>query len=179
MEKNESLPLGVVIEWRRVDHPWKDHSWLPVAVIPGAPALDGTGPWTRLREGDGWAQYHCGTLPLQLFRADTPGYQVNLAQKPPRIFVVLRGNPDPQGEHELLPFLVTANPYEAQHYLDNGEDIVETVSMPEEVIAFVQDFVAEHHQEEVFKKRKRDAAVPKEDPFSRIAPVDRPRRGQG
>src|SRR3546814_7777853 len=36
MDKTETLPLGVVLEWRRVDHPWKDHDWRPVAVIPGA-----------------------------------------------------------------------------------------------------------------------------------------------
>ncbi|MGD1880500.1 MAG: DUF3305 domain-containing protein [Kiloniellaceae bacterium] len=175
MEKNESLPLGVVIEWRRVDHPWKDHSWLPVAVFAGAPEIDSEGPWTRLRDGEGWVQYHCGTLALQLFRADTEGYKVNLGQTPPRVFVVLRDNDDPQGAHDLLPFLVTANPYEAQHYLDNGEDIVETVSMPEDVIAFVQAFVDANHVEAAFTKRKRDKAKPQDESFSRIAPVERPR----
>ena len=39
MEKQESMPLGVVVEWRRIDHPWKDHDWRPVAVIAGALVL--------------------------------------------------------------------------------------------------------------------------------------------
>src|SRR3546814_9499265 len=53
MDKTETLPLGVVLEWRRVDHPWKDHDWRPVAVIPGAPPLDQRGPRTLLRERSG------------------------------------------------------------------------------------------------------------------------------
>src|SRR3546814_4414217 len=100
MDKTETLPLGVVLEWRRVDHPWKDHDWRPVAVIPGAPPLDPRGPWTLLREGEAVRQYHAGTLPLELFRSDTLGYKDNLLQQPPRIFVVLRQNADPAVEHE-------------------------------------------------------------------------------
>src|SRR3546814_8427927 len=77
MDKTETLPLGVVLEWRRVDHPWKDHDWRPVAVIPGAQPLDPRGPWTLLREGEAVRQYHAGTLPLELFRSDTLGYKDN------------------------------------------------------------------------------------------------------
>jgi hypothetical protein len=175
MEKNESMPLGVVIEWRRVDHPWKDHDWRPVAVIPGAPALDPRGPWTPLVEGDGWRQFHSGTLPLELFRSDTEGYKINLAQKPPRIFVVLRRNDDPSVDHELVPYLVTANPYETQHYVESGEEIVEGVPMPPEIIAMVGDFFSAHHVEEVFVKRRRKDAKDREEPFSRRPPVEQPR----
>lgn len=173
MEKNESMPLGVVVERRRVDHPWKDHDWRPVAVIPGAPALDPHGPWTQLREGEGWAQFHAGTLSLQLFRSETEAYRVNLSQEPPRIFVVLRGSDDPQVDHELIPFLVTADPFEAQHYLDSGEEMVEVVGMPTEVLALVTDFVAAHHVEQPFVKRRRKDPKGKEDPFSRRPAVEK------
>ncbi len=174
MEKTETMPLGVVIERRRIDHPWKDHVWRPVAVIPGAPALDPQGPWTRLREGEGWVQYHCGTLNLELFRADTEAYKVNLSQNPPRIFVLLRNEDDPESEHDLVPFLVTASPYEAQDYLDSGEETVEGVPMPEEIAAFIQAFVETHHVEEVFTKRRRQKAASGDELFSRRPPVDRP-----
>lgn len=174
MEKQETMPLGVVVEWRRVDHPWKDHDWRPVAVIAGAPPLDPSGRWRLLREGDGWRQYHAGTLSLDLFRSEAEAYRVNLSQTPPRVFVGLRANPDAAGEHEVVPFLVTADPYEAQHYLDSGEEIVEAVTMPPEILAFVQDFVAAHPAQEVFTKRRRKNPKGREDPFSRRAPVDRP-----
>lgn len=174
MEKQETMPLGVVVEWRRVEHPWKDHDWRPVAVIAGAPPLDPAAPWRLLREGDGWRQYHAGTLALDLFRSEVEAYRINLSQTPPRIFVVLRSSQDASATHEVIPFLVTADPFEAQHYLDSGEEIVEPVAMPPEILAFVQDFVAAHPTQEVFTKRRRKNPKGREDPFSRRPPVERP-----
>ncbi|WP_420348884.1 DUF3305 domain-containing protein [Pelagibius sp.] len=179
MESSEVLPLGVVVERRRIDHPWKDWAWKPVAVIPGAPPLDPETDWTVLREGEGWVHYHCGTLPLELFRRETEGYKVNLSQEPPQIFVLLRSEDDPESPHEFLPFLVTASPYEAQDYLDSGEEIVEGVPMPPDLVAFVQAFVDAHHVDEVFHKRKRQKARSGDDAFSRQAPVARAAAGRG
>jgi hypothetical protein len=130
--KNQAnLPLGIVLERRAVDNPWIDHVWRPVAVIPGEGPRSPFGYWMRLREGDGWAQFHAGTLTLELFPRETEGYRFNLSQEPPRLFVVLRGGEDQDSEHELVPFLVTACPYEAQDYLDSGEELVEAVPMPD------------------------------------------------
>lgn len=158
MSIQETLPLGVVLERRRSDHPWQDHVWNPVGVIPGAPALDPGGPWTLLREGEGFAQYHGGTLTLSLFRKETEAYKVNLSQDPPRIFVVLRSEVAPGSGHDFVPFLVTASPYEAEGYLTSGEEIVEGVPMPADLIAFIQDYVELHHVDEPFYKRKRKGA---------------------
>ncbi|MEO3429380.1 DUF3305 domain-containing protein [Pelagibius sp. CAU 1746] len=174
MEKSETMPLGVVIERQRSDHPWIDFNWRPVAVVPGAPVLDSQGEWTELRRGEGWVQYHCGTLRLELFRAETESYKVNLSQNPPCIYVLLRRDDDPESPHSYLPFLVTASPYEAQDYLDSGEEIVEPVPMPEDVAAFVQAFVDAHHVDEVFTKRKRKKAAPGDELFSRRPPVSLP-----
>ena len=180
MEKSETMPIGVVIERRRSDHPWSDYVWRPVAAIPGAPALDPQGPWTRMREGEDWIQFHGGTLRLELFRAETEAYKVNLSQTPPRIFVLLRREDDPDCEHDYVPFMVTASPYEAQDYLDSGEEIVEGVPMPEDVIAFTKAFVDAHHVDEVFTKRRRKKAEAGDELFSRrprVAAAVRPRRG--
>ena len=181
MEKSESIPLGVVVEWRHVDHPWKDHDWRPVAVIPGAPALDPRGPWKLLREGNGVRQYHAGTLPLELYRSDTPGYDINLLQQPPRLYIVLRPNTDPNIEHEVIPYLVTANAYETEHYAQDGDEIVEGVTMPPEVVALVSHFAQAHPVNDHFVKRKRKGAKRAKsadsDPFSRRPPVERPRAG--
>lgn len=176
MDKQESVPLGVVVEWRRIDHPWKDHDWRPVAVIAGAPPMDPRGFWKLLRESEGVRQYLAGTLPLELFRADTPGYKANLEQPPARIFVVLRRNEDPAVEHEVVPYLVTANAFETEHYEQSGEEIVEGVAMPAEVVALVADFVKAHPVDDPFVKRKRkNAKRSGEEAFGRRPPVDRPR----
>ena len=63
----ESLPLGVVLERREVENRWIKHRWLPVAVLPGAPARDPRGDWRSLETGEGWERFHAGTLPLELF----------------------------------------------------------------------------------------------------------------
>ncbi len=153
--RQETMPLGIVLERRRLTHPWKDHAWVPVDVFPGAPACDPRGEWLLLKEGDGWARYHSGTLPLDLFRKETDAYKLTLAQVPPCLFVILRADDNLGAAHEVVPFAVTASATEAQEYLDSSENIVEPVPMPAEVIALVHDFVDQHHVDEPFHKRKR------------------------
>ena len=59
----------------------------------------------------------------------------------------------------LSAFLIAASSSladPAQDYADNGEDLVEKVAMPEGLVAWVRDFALAHHEEEIFKKRRRD-----------------------
>ena len=177
--KNQAkLPLGIVVERRAVDNPWIDHSWHSVAVIAGAHALSPLDAWTPLGEGDGWAHFHAGTLDLELFPKETEGYKLNLSQDPPRLYVVLRTEEEGLCDHEVVPFLVTACPYEAQDYLDSGEEQVDAVAMPEGVIAFVQNYVGLHYVEERFYKRKRKRAETADEAFAR-RPGGPPARGGG
>ncbi len=179
MRNQEQLPLGVVLERRRIDHAWQDHIWKPVAVIPGAPALDPRGDWTVLAAGADWARFHAGTLSLELFRKETDGYRLNLSQEPPRLFVALRSGEDMGADHELVPFLVTACPYEAQDYLDSGDEMVEPVAMPDGVIAFVQAYIDQHHVDEPFYKRKRKRHDSGDESFGRPPPGAGGPRGTG
>ena len=151
------MPLGVVVERRDSQSPWQDYEWCPVAVIPGAgPVKD----WRMLRAGPGWVQFHAATLELELFRKETEGYKLNLSSDPPAVYVVLRRG-DEADEPELAPFCVTVSAIEAQDYLDAGDDIVEGVPIPEPVLAFVQDFIDQHHVEEPFVKRKQKRYKPR------------------
>lgn len=159
-EGQDRVPLGVVMERRLSDHPWQDHVWQPVSVFPGAPALDPKGEWTLIREGDGWARFHAGTLELKLFRSWTEGYKLNLSQRPPRVFVIVRRGDGLGDRHEWQPFHVTVCPYEAQEHLDGGDDMVEAVAMPEGMAAWVKDFVDRHHVDKPFVKRKRKRHKP-------------------
>ena len=177
----QQMPLGVVVERREVEHRWIKHSWTAVAVIPGAAPADPLGSWTRLADGEGWVQYHAGTLPLELFPKETEGYRVNLAQTPPRVFVVLRTGDDMESEHDVVPFLATACPFEAQDYLDSGEEIVEAVVMPPGVVALVESFVTRHHVEETFHKRKRKRWAEQGGGIGRrssTSPANKPRPGR-
>lgn len=155
MEPVETLAVGIVVERRESSHPWRDHEWRPVAVLQDAPAMDPSGPWRKLGEGEGWELYHAGTLEVELYRTDTEAYRETLAVEPPSLFVVLREDEDEDSEHEVKPFAVTASLYEAQDFIDAGDDIVERVPMPEEIEGWVKAFIGAHHKEEPFQKRKR------------------------
>ena len=151
MEKEVSMPVGIIAERRRLDHPWADHSWRPVAVVPGLKA-----PVERrvIESGDGWQRFLLGCLTVTLHRKETEAYIQNLTSTRPAVFIMLQQEED-DPEIEVRAVLATASPYDAQDYLDSGEDIVEAVPMPEEMVAWLEDFIAAHHVDEAFKKRKR------------------------
>jgi Protein of unknown function (DUF3305) len=149
MSADAVMPVSVVIERRATDNQWDDHLWRPVGVLPRTDAETAK----LLASGEGWDHFHGGVLDLELFRGETEGYLSNLSQDLPVIYVVLRRNDEAQGLH-YEPFLVTACPYEAMGYTQGGDDIVEGVPMPPEVMAWVREFVAVHHVDVPFKKRK-------------------------
>ncbi|MEC9265088.1 MAG: DUF3305 domain-containing protein [Alphaproteobacteria bacterium] len=149
------MSLGIVVEKRPAASRWISHTWRPVAVLPGAAALS---EWKLLdREGD-VERIQIATLELELHRKETEAYLVNLANETPSVYVVLRA-PDLEDDDadapEICAVRATASPFEAQDFLDSGEDIVEPVPMTEGLIAWVQAFIDRHHEETQFKKRKR------------------------
>ncbi len=148
----DGVSVGIVLERRDSDHPWQDHAWSVQAVmLGGGPA----GGWRVVDTGKGWTRYYAGCLDLRLFRRETEGYRQNLARDPPSVFVVLRpGEGEGDGGHEVEPFLITACPFEAQDYMDSGEETVETVPMPAEIAAWIRAFIDRHHVDEPFIKRK-------------------------
>ncbi|NQV98085.1 MAG: DUF3305 domain-containing protein [Rhodospirillales bacterium] len=156
MAKHEKLSVGIVIERRELDNPWQDYRWTPVDVIPGIVIEPGS-EWKKLREGDGWVHFLIGSREIELFRGETEGYRSNLSNDPPRIYVVL--NPGEEADDpEVVPFMVTVCPYEGESYTESGENIVEGVDMPPEIIGWVQAFIDKHHVDAPFLKRKQKKA---------------------
>ena len=152
----ERLSVGIVIERRKIDNPWQEYRWTPVDVIPGIVVESGT-EWKTIREADDWTHFLIGSMEIELFRGETEGYRSNLSNEPPRVYVVL--SPGEEAEDpDVIPFLVTVCPYEAERYTESGEDIVEGVPMPLEIAAWVQSFVDTHHVDAPFKKRKQKKA---------------------
>lgn len=144
----DSTTIGIVLECRKSSHPWQDHCWRAQTLIPeGGPDDE----WRLLAEGPGWQRFYAGALPLELHRGETEGYRENLLSSRPAIYVVLRRG---LKGRELAPLLITACPHEAQSYGGEGEDIVEAVPMPAILEAWIGRFVARHHVEKPFVKRK-------------------------
>ncbi len=164
MDKLVSMPVGIVVERRELNNRWQKIAWKPIGVLPGAGPVDGS---KVLLSGEGWTHFHMATLPLELHRKETLAYKTNLNVNPPRLFVVLRINDDPAVKDDVSPFLVTASAFQAQDYLDAGDDIVEGVVMPDAIVAWVQAFCDHHHVDEPFKKRKRKRYNPDDVGFGR------------
>lgn len=143
------MPVGIVLRKTPGVTRWARWYWRAVGVLPGASAAD----WHELRRDGDAIEYHAATLTLTLWASDTEAYLTNISDKIPALYVVLRNGPDTERPQ---PFLVTASPYEGQDYADNGEDLVEKVPMSDGLIAWIRDFAATHHVEEVFVKRRRD-----------------------
>ncbi|MEM9145834.1 MAG: DUF3305 domain-containing protein [Pseudomonadota bacterium] len=151
-QKMISMPVGVVVRRTPGATRWAKYAWRAVAVLP----FSGPASWKQMRaEGDA-VEYHAGTVEMQLWRSDTEAYRVALANDPPSVYVVMRESESTASPHALDLVGVTASPYEAQDHTDTGEDIVESVPMPEGLVAWIRDFVERHHVEETFIKRKRD-----------------------
>jgi Protein of unknown function (DUF3305) len=174
MPREVSISVGVVVAKVKIDHKWADWSWRPVAVIPGAPPID---EWREIASGEGWTHYHCGTVPLTLYRSDTEAYRVALSDNPPRVYVVLRHDEEGDEDRPYFVETVTASPYEAQDFQDSAEDLVEAVPMPPGLIAWVQAFIDEHHVDKKFVKRRRDRVDPDAQKFGKEPIFSKHRRG--
>jgi Protein of unknown function (DUF3305) len=160
------IPVGVVVERRKAASPWIDYTWRPVSVLPGEPVA---APWTQLSSSGDMASFYAGATDIALYRGETGHYRDNLAATP-SLWVALR----PTGVEPPYDLVaVTADPAEGEGFTQNGDHLVEVVPMPESVRALVEAFVAEHHVERPFIKRKRDRADP--DSMARRTPTDRDR----
>ena len=148
------IPVGVVVERHKAQSPWIEHVWRPVAVLAGEPE---TAPWTVLAADEETTTFYAGSAGVDLYQSETTYYRDNLRSEAPLLWVVLRPR-DSEPPYDV--FTVTANPAEGEAFTEPATDLVETVPMPDPVRETVAAFVAEHHVEQVFFKRKRDRADP-------------------
>jgi hypothetical protein len=100
--------------------------------------------------------FYAGDAVIELYRTETANYRSNLASGTPSLWVILR--PD-ASRHSFKLLAVTADPAEGEAFTDAGSDLVEPVPMPAAIVAAIDDFIAEHHVERPFVKRRRDRAA--------------------
>lgn len=149
------IPVSVIVERRPAASPWADHLWVPVAVLP-APTV--AAPWTVLRREREVTAYIAGQTEIELSSSDTPNYKSNLESGRPVLWVVLRRTLEEPGV-ELHRVLADSGEAEALITV-GGSDVIEPVPMPGPVREAIEAFVAEHHRERAFIKRRRDRADP-------------------
>ena len=123
-------------------------------MLPGQPE---TPAWTKLSDDGERATFYAGTADVELYRTETGFYRDNLASGAPSLWVALRAA---DGEPPFTVAAVTADPAEGESLTETATDLVEQVPMPGAIQHAVAAFVAEHHVEQPFVKRKRDRANP-------------------
>lgn len=150
----KTIPVGVVVERFKAASAWIDYTWRPVAVLAGEPEA---APWTVLASNPDATTFYAGPALIELYRTETTNYRDNLASGSPGLWVVLRQTGI---EPPYKVFTVTADPAEGEAMTEAGTDLVEQVAMPAPIRQQIEAFVAEHHIEREFIKRKRDRADP-------------------
>jgi uncharacterized protein DUF3305 len=151
------IAVGVVVERRVAVSMWVDFLWRPVSVFVGSASA---APWTPLGAEAETTLFYAGEAVIELHRTETQNYRNNLASGAPALWVVLRPAAS-ERPYELIA--VTADPAEGEAFTDAGSNLVETVPMPPDVVAAVARFIADHHVEQPFLKRRRQ---PFEPPFA-------------
>lgn len=148
---HRTIPVGLIVRRTPGVTRWAKWAWRAVGVLPGAAPAD----WVELRRDGDAVEYHAATRPLTVWAAETEAYRVTLADNPPSVWAVLRQT----NRNDDIPFdvhVITASPFEAQDYADSGEELVEKITMPPGLTAWVQEFTDSHHQEDPFVKRRRN-----------------------
>lgn len=154
MNTTVHISVGVVVERHKAQSVWTDYIWQPVKVLAGAPEVE---PWTLLEESADAASFYAGGTSIELFPVDAGFYHDNLATDEPLLWVVLRSA---KGAWPYELFKVTADPHEGVALTEAGNDLIETVPMPDVIAAEIAAFVARHPVDRSFVKRQRNRANP-------------------
>jgi hypothetical protein len=148
------IPVGVVVERRKARSMWADFLWRPVSVFVGSPSA---APWTPLDTESEVTLFYAGQAVIDLHRTETINYRDNIASGTPSLWIAL--HPVASGQpYEILA--VTADPAEGEAFTDAGNYLVEAVPMPSAVVEAIVQFLADHHVERAFVKRRRQPAEP-------------------
>lgn len=144
------IPVGVVVERRKAASQWIDFTWAPKSVLQGVPDAE---PWTVLQSDDETTMFYAGSADIQLYRSESGYYRDNLATGTPSLWVVLAST---ESDPPYRLVTVTADPSEGEGLAESAANLVEQVPMPQAIVETVAAFIAQHHVEREFFKRKRD-----------------------
>ncbi len=148
------IAVGIVVDRRKAVSPWVDFVWRPAAALAGVPEA---APWAILTQDEEVTRFYAGAAEIELYRSETSNYRDNLATGAPLLWVSLRPT---DGEPPYALGMVTADPAEGEALTETATDLVDSVPMPRPIEDAIVEFVAEHHVEREFVKRRRDRADP-------------------
>ncbi|MHB2168192.1 DUF3305 domain-containing protein [Alsobacter sp. R-9] len=147
------VEVGVIIARQEQTGPWGGTVWRVAGVLPAAPPVAPGTPLGRTAVGE---TFYGGPAGLVFHSGETEHYRDNLLSGAPSVWVALKPTMD-----GCDVAVATVDPYEAEGLTEGFEDRIDAVPMPEIVREQLEAFVAEHHVERPFYKRKRDKVDPR------------------
>lgn len=153
-ERSMHVMVGLIVGRVQPDNPWSGAYWRPVAVLPAPPSAE---PWTPIGVEGVAERFYAGPVEIAFHRTETANYRDNLESSQPKIWVALRAEQD---EPPIEIMAVTVDPAEGEALTEAGTQTVDVVPMPADIADALAAFVAEHHVEREFHKRRRDHADP-------------------
>lgn len=150
MAVTETVRGGVVVERRASPSPWADHVWRVTSVLPDAPDM---ADWSMLKEEEGGTTFYAGSAEIEFHSGETQNLRDNLQSGRPSLWAVLEAC---DAEPGMRLVTVIADPGEAEAVTGTGDLLVEQVDMPAIIEAQLTAFVATHHVERAFVKRRRE-----------------------
>lgn len=144
----DTLRISVLAVRRPPVTKWGKGELRPCAVLAQEPQAAAN---SLLFAENGVETWYLGGRDLVLYSGDTSHHRDNLTSGRPSVWVALRGQ-DPETAQVIA---VTADPYEGEGYASDLELRVEAVPMPPVLVDHIAGFIAVHHVDMPFKKRKR------------------------
>jgi hypothetical protein len=149
------LAVAVVTRARPGATPWNDLAWKVDSLLVGAHLAGARGTAdpdrpTPLPASAGEQALLWSGLALELFPDQGESYYFNLLAPEPKVFVICSADP----RYGLRPELPTLSCDEAMSHIEGDED-VQSVSMPAEIVRWLEAFVLEHYVPERKRKRER------------------------
>ncbi|MEO7399389.1 MAG: DUF3305 domain-containing protein [Polaromonas sp.] len=164
------LTVAVVMRRERIDNAWQPWRWVLADVVPHE---DGFGDQPRLLLKDEREErwLHPG-FKVELFTDDAEGYYLNVSTQHPCFWVVWRMEEAAAlaDEPVAVPQIVTLSYHDAGRWLD-AQETVEQVPAPPDVVAWLQQFVDEHHVLEAKRRQRPQSFKPLLDRFGNPARV--------
>ncbi len=154
----EMVRIGILGIVRPPATRWAGRRLVPYSIGPELPGVAGG---VKVAENKGVETWYLGGHGLQLHSGDTGNYRDNLIAARPSVWVAVQGVENPIKTKVVL---VTVDPYEGEALATDPALTVEAVAMPADLRARLADFVAKHHVEIPFKKRKRQNVDVEADP---------------
>lgn len=142
-----SYEIGVILARRQSKNVWAPIAWRPVAALAAAPPLEAG---AFICDAEGEALYYGGAHTLSFHNSETAHYRDNLQSGSASIWVAITLADDFPTVH-----MVTVDPYEGEALAEIYGEALDAVPMPAAVQDALSRFVAKHHVERAFVKRKR------------------------